>query len=534
MTLYEQELTKELASRSRFAAKAQYFLFFLATSYTYFNSLWNKTNQLALFLFMIINTTRLTISQDSKNIKYLKLKLELLAGATALIWSLLFLSTVTHSNMTPTALGVMIFLIAGVTSSAVFSLSLSRKAVIIFVTPLIISMMSPFIMNYQNWRSDLIPIMIIGLFYIFVLGQQKKIFDAWYTNFQKKEELDTIFEEFPGGICLVDNSRIIKENTFIREAYTHLNKLEDFKNLSCTEHSTKSHEIIIEDKSTQISKHYLMSSHQIKNLKNKKLIFLFDIDDLKKAQTLLDKQKMMIAESNKMAALGEMSNGMAHEINNPLAIICTKSQLILNQLERGKKIDRNYLKNSMQKIYETGCRIGSIIKSLQDFSQHPISSQKEEINLQQIINNAVKLCKPILEKNLITVRFQTDSKILLFVQPSQLVQAIVNVLKNSIDATSKIEESNRWIEIESKQDSINGIALILIRDGGPGIPENNRHKIMNPFFTTKEIGVGIGLGLSVTKGLIEANDGKIYFNYSSKATELIIELKTSLHLKQSA
>lgn len=535
MSSYQSDLTTELMARSKFAAIAQYFLFSLAVSYTYFNSYWNLGCQISLGLFLVVNTLRYVFSSTKKmDLKLVRIWLEILAGATSLVWALLFLASTSVTNITPMGLGVMIFLIAGVTSSAVFSLSLSRSAVLVFVTPLILCMMTPFVIHYQSWRSDLIPILIMAMFFIFVMGQQKKIFEAWYLNFQKKEELNTIFEGFPGGMCLIENNQIIRSNDSMRASISDefvLNFFSDFKNEDI---QTKTKEIELTDLNSSQKKIYLITAHRIRKFHNKSLIFLVDIDEQKRTQNLLAKQQMALADSMKMAALGEMSNGMAHEINNPLAIISSKSQLIYDQLSQGKPLDPRFITTSMKKISETSFRIAGIIKSLQRFSKDPSNDPFEFNKVSQIIQDAIALSQARMNKAKIKLSVQLQNDILVYSQAGQLTQTVLNILNNSIDAVQNLDENKRWIEIQAIKNDVDHKIQLLVRDGGPGIHENLRGKVMNPFFTTKQIGQGMGLGLSVAKGIIESHKGNIYFNFESPSTELIIELPHQSSKNQKA
>lgn len=428
-------------------------------------------------------------------------------------------------------------------------------------------MIAPFIINYQSWKTELIPILVISLFFIYILGQQRKIFEAWYMNFLKKEELNTIFESFPGGICLIENNKILKmneefKNTFVLDSSENspLNENQNFNDekkdsailisdirapLKSVLHNflekikNKNNTTVTEEVQLELTQNkknnFLMTVHQISQVHNKFLLYFINIDELKTAQQMLELQQMTLINSSKMAALGQMSNGIAHEINTPLAIICSKSQQSHDRLGNGADLDKNFILTGLKKIMNTGFRIGHIISSLQRFSRESAQDPVEYISIDSLIQDSIDLCKTKFSNHNVTIEFQSKlpPNFKTHCQPGQISQVIVNLLNNSFDALIQNETPIKWIKVFSMLVDSTDKIRILIKDNGPGIPVELRDHIMNPFFTTKEIGKGTGLGLSVSKGIIESHQGKLFFNFNSKCTEVIIEIPSQGILQNS-
>ncbi len=107
-------------------------------------------------------------------------------------------------------------------------------------------------------------------------------------------------------------------------------------------------------------------------------------------------------------------------------------------------------------------------------------------------------------------------------RPTQISQVLLNLLNNSFDAIE--ERAEKWIRVRFEINSNKKILIIKVTDSGDGIPNEIVHKMMNPFFTTKDIGKGTGLGLSISKGIIEEHGGHLIYNAQSKNTEFVVEL----------
>lgn len=234
----------------------------------------------------------------------------------------------------------------------------------------------------------------------------------------------------------------------------------------------------------------------------------------------LEVSKMQLINSSKMASLGEMASGVAHEINNPLAIIQGKVKVITMILE-DLNINQPMLFQEVQKIKLTTDRIEKIVKGLRNFSRASNNDPFEPTPLQKIVNETLDLCQEKFKANGIKLKIQDIPDTQIICRASQISQVLINLLNNSSDAIELLSE--KWIEIKFEIKDRNQIS-IFVTDSGPGIPRDHLEKIMEPFFTTKEVSKGTGLGLSIARSIIESHKGQLWVDTSYPNTRFVIEL----------
>ncbi|MEZ4741608.1 MAG: HAMP domain-containing sensor histidine kinase [Bdellovibrionota bacterium] len=236
----------------------------------------------------------------------------------------------------------------------------------------------------------------------------------------------------------------------------------------------------------------------------------------------LEKSNAMLSYSRKMEALAEMSDAIAHEINNPLAIINGRFTFMyrkgINDQENFQQKCSQYAKSILNAVR----RISVITDSLKIFSNASGSGDIEVINILELINKSVtKFKKTYNSWTKIDVRLKSiKSKILVECKPSQIENAFLRILENSFYAIKDLNES--WIEIDFIEQELN--FNIKITDSGIRFSDDIADKIFQPFFTTKEVGEGSGLGLNVAKGIIDDHGGEIVFDRDSKNTSFIVTL----------
>jgi len=223
-----------------------------------------------------------------------------------------------------------------------------------------------------------------------------------------------------------------------------------------------------------------------------------------KKDWLLDER---LLQSQKLAAIGELSAGIAHEINNPLAIIRQEAewmQLLLKKLAGRDVQEIAELQGSVHQIVEQVDRCTEITRNLLDFARKrdPVI-QAVEVN--RVIEDMTKLVEKEARHNNITIVRQYDQGLPVILSDApQLRQVILNFLTNATHAIGK----DGIITITTRLGGNDGVAIV-IRDTGCGIPEENLGKIFDPFFTTKPAGKGTGLGLSICHGIILRLGGRI-------------------------
>lgn len=233
-----------------------------------------------------------------------------------------------------------------------------------------------------------------------------------------------------------------------------------------------------------------------------------------------NQRKLLERELNqkeKLAALGNMIAGVAHEVKTPLAIIKTRIQMWQIEAEKRVDISDHISPESMQLVINETNRLTSLVKRLLIFSR-PIDKKMKMTNLNKLINEVVGFIN--IENNSIPVECNLNPDLpLVSMDENSIKQVILNVLNNSIEA---LTESGRII-IATGLDKENENIEIQITDNGQGIPDEILNKIFEPFFTSKESGVGLGLAISYQ--IIKAHNGEISFmKNSDMGTRCIIKL----------
>jgi two-component system NtrC family sensor kinase len=217
-----------------------------------------------------------------------------------------------------------------------------------------------------------------------------------------------------------------------------------------------------------------------------------------RTQELQQVQDQLI-RAGKMAALGELAAGVAHEINNPLTGVLTFSSLML------KRVDENHpWKKDLDNIVQQTTRCRNIVKGLLDFARQR-KPDKKEWDINTLIDQALTLVENQARfQNIKIIReFRKDIPMLL-VDADQIQQVFMNIIINAADAMT----GDGGI-LTVKTDLNNGIAEISFADTGRGINKEHLSKLFTPFFTTKETGKGTGLGLAISYGIIQSHNGEI-------------------------
>lgn len=247
--------------------------------------------------------------------------------------------------------------------------------------------------------------------------------------------------------------------------------------------------------------------------------FVLDITDRKEYEAQLETTKAKSIASAKLASLGEMAGGVAHEINNPLAVISLNASQMIELIE-DPEINKGELKIFAEKILKTTTRIDRIVKGLKSFARGGEIDPFISTSIKSIIENTLELCSEKLKKHSVDLRLKNIVDISIECRESQIGQVLLNLISNSVDAIDKLED--KWIEIEVKD--LDGYIVLDVTDSGNGIPDDVAEKIMQPFFTTKDVGKGTGLGLSISKGIIESHKGRFRLDRKSPHTKFSILL----------
>jgi PAS domain S-box-containing protein len=245
-----------------------------------------------------------------------------------------------------------------------------------------------------------------------------------------------------------------------------------------------------------------------------------DITEVKKAEEARRELESKLINSDRLSVLGEIACGVAHEINSPLAIIFGKLIILKLQLEKLGNVPVELIE-SITKIESTGERIAKIVKGLQTYSRKADSDPMISTPLHSIISDSLVLCEDRLKHASVKLTTNCPSDVSILCHPAQISQVLINLVMNSIDAITNFAE--KWITIDVTQTTED--VKIIITDCGPGIPAEIAAKLMEAFFTTKEVGKGTGLGLSISKSIIEAHGGSLVIDSEAAHTTFVIALK---------
>jgi PAS domain S-box-containing protein len=233
-----------------------------------------------------------------------------------------------------------------------------------------------------------------------------------------------------------------------------------------------------------------------------------------------DKERQMrLIENSKLSSLGEMSAGIAHEINNPLGIISGKVERLHKHLKRDE-LDREAMLGELSKIESMIERIGRIVSSLKSYSRNADQDPAEEVRLSEIIESTMEICRERLERNGVKILISISENATIECRASQISQVLVNLITNAYDAIEQLPE--KWIQIKCKK--LAQSVKIEVSDCGLGIKPEIADKIMTPFYTTKEVGRGTGLGLSISQRIISEHHGTFFYDPTAANTTFVITL----------
>ena len=206
----------------------------------------------------------------------------------------------------------------------------------------------------------------------------------------------------------------------------------------------------------------------------------------------------LLVQSGKLAAIGELAAGVAHEINNPLFAILGLTEFLLKEAEPGSKAQQR-----LELIQQTGLEIKEIVRALLDFAREN-AEERHEVALDDVVRSTVDLVRRTnAHKGVELLDTYEDAGALVYASPNQLKQVFLNLIANARQAMP----NGGTVTVDVRTEG--GFAVATVCDDGPGIEADVLSRIFEPFFTTKRNTGGTGLGLSVSIGIAEAHGGAL-------------------------
>lgn len=226
-------------------------------------------------------------------------------------------------------------------------------------------------------------------------------------------------------------------------------------------------------------------------------IYGVDITEKINAQNEAEQTNQELIQAEKMASLGVVISGIAHEIRNPLQVIMALSESIVDD------DDLPRIQGDAHEIVEASKRISEIVNDLSTHARDARTTGNSTINLNDIADKSMEISKHTRNLNSIEIVKQYSAEAVVIGSSSELTQVITNFVNNAVDAMNN--KGKLWLITKSSKN----MCSISVKDNGSGMDEATQNKIFDPFFTTKEPGKGTGLGLHVVRKIIEKHDAKI-------------------------
>jgi len=235
-------------------------------------------------------------------------------------------------------------------------------------------------------------------------------------------------------------------------------------------------------------------------------------DRLLEKEREIEIQKMNAINSARLASLGEMAGGIAHEINNPLAIIVGSAQRLERELDSN---NFSQVRKCSTQIRQTCERIAKVVSSLRKLARDGENSPRTRFSMAKLVQEVLSLCEEKIRQDSIAIEVDIPEDVDLFGNEVEMSQVLFNLINNAADAVRDLD--TKWIHIATTRTK--EFYIISVIDSGGGIPAPIATRIMEPFYTTKEVGKGTGLGLSISLSIAKRHGGDLKLDATSVHTK---------------
>ncbi len=240
-----------------------------------------------------------------------------------------------------------------------------------------------------------------------------------------------------------------------------------------------------------------------------------DITSRKALEAENEQERLKTIQASKLAMLGEMAAGVAHEINNPLSIISGYLQ-VLTQRPASEAL----IEEGLQAMSAATERARLIVDGMRKIARDDAPGPVQPAVIRDVVEQTLVVYEERLKSHGVELTLDLGCESAALCRPHQLTQVLLNLMTNAFHAIEDAPQASIGIGIEDRPDSV----CIQIVDSGPGIPPGQREKIFQPFFTTKVVGRGTGLGLSISKGIVEGFGGELTLERASNPTTFTVTL----------
>ncbi len=259
------------------------------------------------------------------------------------------------------------------------------------------------------------------------------------------------------------------------------------------------------------------------------LLYLADLTEQKKMQGERERALKEFTRISKLADIGQLVAGIAHELNNPLTVVQGYAENIELCLE-DETINRDEVRLHLESILKASDRMARIISHMMRMVRQD-DFRTLTVDLRDVVEDALQFIRLRFDDFGIEVHSHLDKPLFVRCDPNQIEQILMNIFNNAVHALLKTD-GPRWLNIVAES-ADHGVAL-RVGNNGPEIPEAVRERVMTPFFTTKPVGEGTGLGLAMSYGIMKNHGGDLTFSSDKEKTEFILHFPPSpLELKST-
>lgn len=245
----------------------------------------------------------------------------------------------------------------------------------------------------------------------------------------------------------------------------------------------------------------------------------WDITDARARERELEQQRNVQVAQARLASLGVMASGIAHEINNPLSVIGGWASQ-LRRLAEADRLDAAFAVRASSRIEDTVTRVSAIVRAMRSLARESAGDPMRPFLAASLLEDTLAVCRARFAEGAVALKVEGCDDLRLVGRPAEVGQVLLNLLNNAYDATVGRDGAEVSVSITGE----GARARITVEDTGPGVPPELAEKIMEPFFTTKEPGAGTGLGLSISRSITLNHGGELRLEPTPRGARFVLVL----------